>query len=326
MTQAIFLDQYGAADVLTARDFSPAAPGAGEVQIAQEFGGVNYIDIYQRSGLYPLPQLPAVLGMEGAGTVTAVGPRVKDFAVGDRVAYAGLPGAYAAVRNTPAARLIKLPKRVSTETAAASMLQGMTAHYLLYKTFPVEKGDWIVVHAAAGGVGLWLVQWAQALGVRVIGTVGSDDKAAIAKQHGCHKVINYTVEDIATRVREMTEGRGVNVVYDGVGQATFTASLDSLAPRGMLVSFGQASGSISSFDPQELSKRGSLFLTRPTLFDYIKTRDDLDEAAETVFEALAEGIVTPVIANILPLAKASDAHRLLESRQTVGKVLLQMCT
>ena len=296
------------------------APDAARVRHAAV--GLNFIDIYFRSGRYPL-QLPSGLGLEGAGVVEAVGEAVTDVAVGDRVAYAGgPPGAYAEVRNIPADRLVKLPDMIDFRTAAAMMLQGMTAHYLLRRTYCVQAGDTILIHAAAGGVGLIVCQWAKALGATVIGTVGSDQKAVLARAHGCDHPIVYTRENFVERVRQITGGAGVPVVYDSVGADTFTQSLDCLRPLGMMVTFGQSAGPVAPVDTQELSKRGSLFLTRPTLFTYIAQRADLLHGAQALFDMVTAGKVKIEIHQTYALKDAAQAHSDLAARKTTGATIL----
>jgi NADPH2:quinone reductase len=278
MSKAIRIYETGGIDVMRWEDFDPGAPAAGEALIRHEAVGLNFIDVYHRTGLYPLPSLPATPGMEGAGIVEGVGEGVSEVAAGDRVAYAGLPpGAYAEVRLIPAHRLIKLPDTISAQQGAAMMLQGMTARYLLHGCYQVKAGDIILIHAAAGGVGLIACQWANHLKATVIGTVGSEEKAELARAHGCHHAILYNEEDFAARTREITDGKGVDAVYDSVGQTTFMKSLDCLRPMGIMVAFGQASGSVPPFDPGILAAKGSLFLTRPTLMTYTAERDALLE-------------------------------------------------
>jgi NADPH2:quinone reductase len=284
---------------------------------------VNFIDIYHRTGLYPVPGLPSGIGLEAAGVVEEVGPGVTEVAVGDRVAYAGGPlGAYAEWRCFPAERLVRLPAGISDEEAAAMMLKGLTAQYLLRRTYRVEAGDTILFYAAAGGVGLLACQWAKHLGARVIGVVGSEDKVPLAREHGCEHVIVSDREDVPARVREITAGKGVPVVYDSVGKATFFASLDCLAPRGLMVSFGNSSGPVPPFDIQHLAQRGSLYLTRPTLQTYIATRAELLAAADELFEVVLSKAVRVRIGKRLPLQAASEAHRLLAARQTTGSIVL----
>ena len=303
-------------------DVDVAAPNEGEVQVRHTSIGLNYIDVYDRSGLYPMP-MPAGLGREGAGVVTAIGRKVKDFKVGDRVAYVHtVTGSYSELRNLPAARLVKLPRSISDEQAAAIMLKGLTAEYLLRRTYRVQRGDWILVHAAVGGVGLLLSQWAKALGARVIGVVGNEAKAALAKKNGCKHVLVMGRDPLVAKVKEITKGAGVKVVYDSVGKDTFFDSLDCLAPLGMMVSYGNASGPPPSISPLELSKRGSLFLTRPSLFAYIAKREDLDAAAKALFSMISSKKVRLHIGQRYALADAAQAHRDLEARKTTGSTVL----
>jgi NADPH2:quinone reductase len=304
-------------------DYDPGQPAAGDALVRHEAVGLNFIDVYHRNGTYPLPSLPAIPGMEGAGIVAAVGEGVTEVAAGDRVAYAGLPpGAYADLRLIPAHRLVKLPEAISTRQGAAMMLQGMTARYLLRGCYKVKSGDRILIHAAAGGVGLIVCQWANHLGATVIGTVGSEKKAELARAHGCHHTILYNQEDFAERTREITGGKGVDVVYDSVGQATFMKSLDCLRPTGMMVSFGQSSGLVPPFDPGLLSAKGSLFLTRPTLMTYTAQRDALLEHARDLFEVVQSGAVKIEIQQSYPLSEAARAHQDLEARKTTGSTIL----
>jgi NADPH2:quinone reductase len=304
-------------------DYDPGPPPSGAVRLVQEAVGLNFIDVYHRSGLYPLPALPAILGLEGAGVVEAVGVDVTDFKPGDRVAYAGIPpGAYAQVRNIPAHRLVRLPKQISTRQAAGMMLRGMTARYLLFGCYPVKAGDRILMHAAAGGVGSIVCQWASHLGAEVIGTVGSAAKADMARQNGCHHPILYNETNFAEQVRAITDGRGVDVVYDGVGQATFAHSLDCLRPMGTMVSFGQASGAVPPLDLGVLAAKGSLFLTRPSLMTYTARREDLLAHADDLFAVVASGAVTIAIDQTHALADAAQAHRDLEARKTTGSTIL----
>ena len=303
-------------------DVDVAAPNEGEVQVRHTSIGLNYIDVYDRSGLYPMP-MPAGLGREGAGVVTAIGRKVKDFKVGDRVAYVHtVTGSYSELRNLPAARLVKLPRSISDEQAAAIMLKGLTAEYLLRRTYRVQRGDWILVHAAVGRVGLLLSQWGKALGARVIGVVGSEAKAALAKKNGCKHVLVMGRDPLVAKVKEITKGAGVKVVYDSVGKDTFFDSLDCLAPLGMMVSYGNASGPPPSISPLELSKRGSLFLTRPSLFAYIAKREDLDAAAKALFSMISSKKVRLHIGQRYALADAAQAHRDLEARKTTGSTVL----
>jgi NADPH2:quinone reductase len=316
------MTQTGGPDVLALTEVEVGAPGPGEARIRQHAIGLNFIDVYHRTGLYPLP-LPSGLGLEGAGVVEAVGAGVNGVAPGDRVAYAGgPPGAYAQARLVPAALLVKLPDAIGFDTAAAMMLQGMTVEFLLRHTFRVQAGQTILFHAAAGGVGLIACQYARALGVTMIGTVGSDEKAELARAHGCAHVINYRRENFTERVREITAGAGVPVVYDSIGRDTFTGSLDCLAPRGMMVSFGSASGPVAPVALTELATRGSLYLTRPTLFTYIAQRADLEAIAGGLFAMVASGQVGINIGQRYRLAEAARAHRELEGRQTTGSSIL----
>lgn len=321
-TQAIRFSETGSPDVLHMETLDLPAPGAGMVLLRHTVIGVNYIDTYHRSGLYPLP-LPSGLGVEGAGVVEAVGPEVSHVKPGDRVAYAGgALGGYAQYRLFPAERLVPVPDTISDEIAGGALLRGMTTEYLLRRTFKVEPGMTVLIHAAAGGVGQLACQWAKALGATVIGTVGTEAKAAIAYARGCDRVINYATENFAQRVRELTDGRGVPVVYDGVGAATFEGSLDSLAPRGLLVSFGNASGAVPPFQPGILSQKGSLFFTRPTLGHYTATRAELLESAAAFFDVVANGKVQVEIGQRYPLSQAAQAHRDLEARHTSGSTIL----
>ena len=322
MSFAIRFHQTGGPEVLRWEEVPVSDPAEDEVRIRHEAVGLNYIDTYQRSGLYPLP-LPSGLGQEGAGVVEAVGKDVRDFRPGDRVAYAGGPvGAYSQQRCLPAARLLKLPESIDFRTGAAMMLQGLTTAYLLRRTYAVQPGDAVLIHAAAGGVGLIACQWARALGATVIGTVSTEAKAELARQHGCEHVILYSHEDVAARVRDITGGEGVAVVYDGVGKDTFAASLDSLRMRGMMVSFGNASGAVPPFNPLLLTQKGSLFLTRPMLAHYTANRDELLALGQELFAVVESGKVRININQTFALADAADAHRALEARQTTGSTVL----
>lgn len=321
MTKAVVVHQVGGPEQLSYEDWPLASPGPGEVALRQTAIGLNFIDTYQRSGLYPI-QTPFVAGNEAAGVVTAIGPDVTDLKVGDRVAYQGQIGAYATERIAKAARVVPIPDEVDDQTAAAVLLKGMTAYYLLFETWPVAKGETILWHAAAGGTGLIATQWAKALGATVIGTAGSAEKLELARAHGCDHVINYTTEDFATRVREITEGRGVDVVYDGVGKTTFEKSLDCLRPRGLMVSFGNASGVVSIPDITVLSRKGSLYVTRPTGLHYFAKREDLLEASRRLFAAVADGTIKVEVSQTFALADAAAAHRALENRETTGSVIL----
>ena len=322
MPNAIRIHQTGGPEVLTWETVDLPAPAAGEATVRHHAIGLNFIDTYHRTGLYPLP-LPSGIGLEGAGVVEAVGAGVTEVKVGDRVAYAGGPvGAYAEVRNIPAHRLLKLPDAIAFDTAAAMMLQGLTAAYLLRRTYRVQPGDAVLIHAAAGGVGLIACQWAKALGATVIGTVGSPAKAELAKAHGCDHVINYSTENFTQRVREITGGEGVPVVYDGVGKDTFMGSLDSLRPLGMLVTYGNASGPVPPFDLLQLSQKGSLFVTRPTIVHYTAKRADLEALGAELFEIVASGKVRIEVNQTYPLKDAAQAHRDLEARKTTGSTIL----
>jgi NADPH2:quinone reductase len=315
--------ETGGPEVLRWEDFDPGQPEAGEVLLRHEAIGLNFIDVYHRTGLYPLAALPGTPGMEGAGVVEAVGEQVTEVAVGDRVAYAGIPpGAYAEVRVIPAHRLVKLPGRISTRQGASMMLQGMTARYLLHGCYAVRAGDIILIHAAAGGVGSIVCQWAKHLGAMVIGTVGSPEKAELAATNGCDHPILYKEEDFASKVNKITNGKGVDVVYDSVGQSTFMKSLDCLRPMGMMVSFGQSSGPVPPFDLSVLGAKGSLFLTRPSLMTYTAKREDLLAHAQDLFEVVEKGAVKIEIRQTYPLADVAQAHRDLEGRNTTGSTLL----
>ena len=319
--RAIVVTAHGGPEKLSLEDLPLGEPGPGELRIRQQAIGVNFVDVYQRTGLYPTKP-PFVAGNEGAGEVVAVGPGVTEFKIGDRVAYQGPAGAYAEERLLPADKAVKLPDGISAETAAAVMLKGLTAYYLLHRTFAVGQGTTLLWHAAAGGTGLIACQWAKALGATVIGTAGSDEKIALARENGCDHVINYATENFAVRVRELTGGRGVDVVYDGNGRSTFEASLDCLRPLGMMVSFGNASGPVAIPDLGILGRKGSLFVTRPTGAAYFSTRAELLEGAEALFAALLAGVIKPRIGRRFALADAAAAHRALEGRATTGSTLL----
>jgi NADPH2:quinone reductase len=321
MPYAIRIHENGGPEVLRWEEVEVGEPGPGEVRVRNTAIGLNYIDTYQRSGLYPMP-MPLTLGSEGAGVIEAVGPKVKDFKRGDRVAYAGPIGAYAEVVLRPAARLVKIPSGIDDQTAAAMMLKGMTAWYLVRRTYRVKKGDTVVVHAAAGGVGQILCQWAKYLGASVIGTVGSEEKAALAKKAGCKHVIVSSQEKTSERVKAITKGKGVPVVYDGVGKDTFMDSLDCLAPLGLMVSFGNASGAVPPVNIGILAQKGSLFLTRPTLVNYTATREDLLTAARELFAVVKKGAVRIKVNQTYPLREAAQAHIDLESRKTTGSTVL----
>jgi NADPH2:quinone reductase len=322
MTHAIRIHQTGGPDVLRWEEVDLPAPAAGEATVRHHAVGLNFIDTYHRTGLYPLP-LPAGIGLEGAGVVEAVGEGVTEVKVGDRVAYAGGPvGAYAEARNIPAHRLLLLPDAIDFRTAAAMMLQGLTTAYLLRRTYRVQPGDAVLIHAAAGGVGLIACQWAKALGATVIGTVGSDAKAELARAHGCDHVINYSSENFTARVREITGGEGVPVVYDGVGKDTFMGSLDSLRPLGMMVAYGNASGPVPPMDLLLLSQKGSLFVTRPTLMSYTAKRADLVALGSELFDVVAAGKVRIEVNQRYALKDARQAHLDLEARRTTGSTIL----
>jgi NADPH:quinone reductase len=322
MAKAIVIKQTGGPEVMEYIDVTIGEPGAGEARVKQFACGLNYIDVYFRNGAYPQP-LPAGLGMEGSGIVEAVGPGVTHVKVGDRVAYAGRPtGAYADVRIMPASILVKLPDAIDFDTAAAMMLQGLTVQYLFRRTYPLKGDETILFHAAAGGVGLIACQWARALGVTMIGTVGSDEKAALAKAHGCVHTINYNKENFVERVKEITGGKGVPVVYDSIGKDTFTGSLDCLSPLGMMVSFGAASGPVPQFSLNEIASRGSLFITRPSLFNYTAKREDLDTMAADLFAMVVGGKVKIDVNQRYALKDVAQAHRDLEARKTTGSTIL----
>jgi NADPH2:quinone reductase len=321
MVHAIRIHQTGGPEVMKWESVEVPAPGPGQVRLKQHAVGVNYIDVYQRSGLYKLP-LPLVAGSEGAGEVVAVGPGVSDFKVGDRGAYAGAIGGYAEERVMPADRLVKLPDNIDYKTGAAMMLQGMTVRYLLRETYKVGKGTTMLLHAAAGGIGLIASQWARHLGATIIGTVSTPQKAALAKEHGCTHVINYKSEDFVKRTRELTNAQGVDVVYDAVGKDTYPGSLDCLKPLGLWVSFGNASGAITNFDLLLLSAKGSLYATRPTLGTYVAKRADLLANAAELFDVVGKGVVKINVNHTYPLKDAAQAHRDLEARKTTGSIVL----
>lgn len=321
MSRAVTIRSFGGPDVLKLEEREVGAPGPGEVKVQQTAIGLNFIDVYHRTGFYP-NQLPLVPGMEGAGVVTAIGPGVTDIKPGDRIAYQGPLGAYAEERLLPADRAVRLPDGIADDVAAASMLKGLTAQYLLFQTWPLKPGETALVHAAAGGVGLILVQWAKALGARVIATAGSPEKLDIARAHGCDEVIDYRREDFAGRVGELTGGRGVDVVYDGVGKDTFEGSLDSLRPRGLLVSYGSASGAVSIPDLGILGRKGSLYVTRPTIGSYFGRAEDYRAGASALFGAMLSGAVRIDVNQRLPLEAAAEAHRALEARETTGQTVL----
>ena len=319
--RAVRIHAPGGPEKLVYEEVPDPSPGPGEALVEIEAAGVNFIDVYRRTGLYPIA-LPAINGSEGAGTVVALGPGVREVAVGDRVAYQGVLGSYAERAVAPAKQLVRLPEGVSTKQGAALMLQGMTAHYLACTTYPLERGDTCLVHAAAGGVGLLLCQIAKLRGARVVGTVSTSEKARLAREAGADEVILYVERDFEVDLKRVMAGAGVQVVYDSVGQATFDKSLRCLARRGMIVLFGQSSGPVAPFDPQTLNRLGSLFLTRPKLDDYVATREELLERAGQVMGWVREGRLRLRIALELPLSQAAEAHRLLEARSTAGKILL----
>ena len=322
MSHAIRIHAYGGPEVMRWEPHDPGEPGRGEALIRQTAVGLNFIDVYERTGLYP-NALPSGLGREGAGVVEVLGPGVRGLEVGERVAYvSSQAGSYAQRRCMSADRLVTIPDGVSDRLAAAAMLKGLTAQFLLRRTHRVRKGDVVVIHAAAGGVGLIAAQWARHLGATVIGVVGSDAKAELARSHGCHHTLILGRDDLPAKVRELTGGKGANVVYDSIGKDTFFASLDCLRPLGLMVSYGNASGPVPAFQPLELSKRGSLFLTRPTLFHYIASRADLVRAARELFDVIGSGVVRIEIGQTYPLQDVAQAHRDLEGRRTVGSTVL----
>lgn len=319
--KAVRVYEFGGPEVLRYEDVDPPAPGPGQALLRIEAAGVNFIDIYERRGQYKI-SLPATVGKEAAGVVEAVGPGVTDVKPGDRVAYQGVNGAYAELAVVPTDRLVSLPAGVTSKQGAALMLQGLTAHYLATSTYPLKPGDTCLVHATAGGVGLLLCQIAKRRGARVIGTVSTADKARLAREAGADEVILYTEQDFEALVRRLTGGAGVRVVYDSVGRTTFDKGLNCLAPRGMMVLYGQSSGPVAPVDPQVLNQRGSLFLTRPTLAHYVATRPDLLARANDLFTWLRDGSLRLRVGHEFPLARTADAHRELEARRTTGKVLL----
>ncbi|MDV4154708.1 quinone oxidoreductase family protein [Rhizobium brockwellii] len=321
-TQAVSFSRTGGPEVFDYVEIDLPSPSAGEVQIRQAAVGLNFIDVYFRNGTYKAPHLPFVTGKEGAGTVTSVGPGVEDFKVGDRVAYAGADGAYSTERNIETRHLVHVPEGIELETAAAMMLKGMTTEYLLNRTFKVGPQTVLLFHAAAGGVGLIAGQWAKALGATVIGTAGSEDKIELALAHGYDHVINYKSDSFVDRIREITGGKGVDVVYDSIGRDTFPQSLDSLKPRGLFASFGQSSGPIENFTLAALAQRGSLFATRPTLFTYIAARQELIDSAKALFDIVQSNKVRININQTYPLHEVGQAHADLEARKTTGTTLL----
>ncbi len=321
MTLAIRIEKHGGPEVLAVSEHDPGPPGPGEARVRIAAAGVNYIDVYFRTGLYPRP-LPFVAGVEGAGRVEAVGEGVTGLAPGDRVAWALGPGSYAEVARIPAAFLVRVPDGVSDEFAAAAMLQGMTAHYLTHALRPLQPGEWALVHAAAGGTGLLLVQLLKHAGVRVLGTCSNEEKAALARAAGCDRVVRYDREDFVEAARAASDGLGVHVVYDGVGQATFDGSLAALRPRGLLALFGQASGPVPPFDLQRLNTGGSLSITRPSLAHFVANRRELEQRADDVLSAIARGSLDVRIGARFALSEAAAAHRALEGRNSTGKLLL----
>ncbi|MEX1146883.1 MAG: quinone oxidoreductase [Sphingomonadales bacterium] len=322
MVKAIRIHETGGPEVLKWEDVTVGDPGPGEIRVRTAAVGLNFIDVYFRTGLYAGPDLPLTLGFEGSGTVDAVGDGVADIGVGDRVAYVNPIGSYTQARIMPADRAVVLPDSIDFETAAAMMLKGLTAHYLLRRTYRVQSGDTVLIHAAAGGVGLIACQWAKALGATVIGTVGSDEKAEQARAHGCDHPIVYSRENFTDRVREITDGKGVPVVYDSIGKSTFEGSIDCLSPLGMMVSFGNATGPVPPIDPALLATKGALFFTRPTLFAYVGPRADLLSAAGELFDVVGSGKVRIEVNQRWPLAEAAEAHRALEARKTTGSTIL----
>jgi len=321
MAKAVRYHKQGGPEVLQVDDVQVGDPGQGQVRIRHTAIGVNFVDTYQRSGLYPM-QLPAVAGNEAAGVVDAVGAGVTDLKAGDRICYTGLPGSYCEQRLVPADRMVKLPQGITEEQAASMLLKGLTVHYLIFSTYAVKKGDTVLWHAAAGGVGLIACQWLKALGVTTIGTAGSPDKMALAKSHGAEHVINYSTDDFVKRVKDITGGKGVPVVYDSVGKSTWEGSLDCLRPRGLMVSFGNASGPVAPVNLGILASKGSLYVTRPTLATYIAARADLVERSNALFEIVKSGKVKIETTGKYKLADAAQAHRDLESRKTTGSVIL----
>ena len=321
MAKAVRYHKQGGPEVLQIEEIQVGEPGAGQVRIRHTAMGVNFVDTYQRSGLYPMP-LPQVAGNEGAGVVEAVGAGVTELKAGDRIAYTGLPGSYCEARIVPADRMVKLPQGISDEQAASMLLKGLTVHYLIFSTYAVKKGETVLWYAAAGGVGLIACQWLKALGVSTIGTAGSDDKAALAKAHGAEHVVNYSRENFVERVKAITGGKGVPVVYDSVGKTTWEGTLDCLRPRGMIVSFGNASGAVPPVNLGILASKGSLYVTRPTLATHIASRADLVERSNSLFEVVKSGKVKIETTARYKLADAQQAHRDLESRKTTGSVIL----
>jgi NADPH2:quinone reductase len=324
MSKAIRIHETGGPEVLRWEEIEVGEPGPGQVRLRQTACGLNYIDVYGRTGLYPVGEFPAILGMEAVGVVDAVGDGVNSVSAGDRVAYAMQIGAYAEARLVDAGKLIKIPDSIDDKTAAAMMLKGLTAHYLLFRTYPVKQGDAILVYAAAGGVGLILCQWASLLGATVIGCVGSQEKADLAKANGCEHTILYRDEDIPTRVRELTNGTGVAAAYDSIGKATFEASLDSLRPFGVLATYGNASGPVEPFSPSILAPKGSLYVNRPTLATHTATRELLEEGANRLIKVVEDNSVNIHVNQSFALADCAEAHRNLEARKTTGSTVLEI--
>jgi len=324
MSKAIRIHETGGPEVLRWEEIEVGEPGPGQVRLRQTACGLNYIDVYGRTGLYPVGEFPAILGMEAVGVVDAVGDGVNSVSAGDRVAYAMQIGAYAEARLVDAGKLVKIPDSIDDKTAAAMMLKGLTAHYLLFRTYPVKQGDAILVYAAAGGVGLILCQWASLLGATVIGCVGSQEKADLAKANGCEHTILYRDEDIPTRVRELTNGTGVAAAYDSIGKATFEASLDSLRPFGVLATYGNASGPVEPFSPSILAPKGSLYVNRPTLATHTATRELLEEGANRLIKVVEDKSVKIHVNQSFALADCAEAHRNLEARKTTGSTVLEI--
>ena len=321
--QAVRIHEYGGPDVMKLESVDQQSPEAGQIRIKQRFIGLNFIDVYMRTGVYPVGDFPATIGMEAMGVVDAVGEEVSDINIGDRVAYAMDQGAYADERIIEADKTVPVPDSIDDQTAGSIMLKGLTAHYLLFRTYPVKPDDTILVYAAAGGVGSLLTRWAKHIGARVIGCVGNEDKAEVAREHGCDEVILYRSENIPQRVRELTDNEGVNVAYDGIGQSTFMDSLDSLAKFGVLASYGNITGKIEPFSPAILAPKGSLYVTRPTLATHVSTRELLLEGAERLFDAVNKGIISANVQQSWPLAEVADAHRALEAGTTTGSTVLK---
>ncbi len=322
MSYAIRVHEYGGPEVMKWEEVDVPAPGPGQAKIRHDYSGLNFIDIYHRTGLYPQPNFPFVLGTEGAGVVLEVGPGVTEVAPGDRVGYASVIGSYSEERLIPAGRLVKLPDGINSKIAAAMLLQGMTVQYLIRRTYKVGPDTTMLLHAAAGGVGLIATQWAAHLGATIIGTVGSQEKADLAKSHGCTHVINYKTENFVERVKEITGGKGVDVVYDSIGKDTFPGSLDCLKPLGLWVTFGNASGPVPPFEIGILAQKGSLFATRPTLNSYVAKRDDLLATAQDLFDVVMNGHVKISVNQTYPLKEAANAHRDLADRKTTGSTVL----